>query len=449
MTNRPRFRRLVVLAIALMSFADLGITACTTAGSGGSVNVLASWTGAEEGAFRSVLQKFTDETGITVNYTGNRALNQVLLADIQNGKPPDVAVLPSVGELARYIRSGDVQPVDGIFGAHPTDSYSAQWLQLLQAGMGKLYAVPVKADLKSIVWYNPAAFPYERPTTWGQLTAIGDDLRANGKTPWCVGMGATTASGFPGTDWIEDILLNQSGPDVYHQWAAGNLAWTSPEVRQAWTTWGEIVAQPGFVRGGPTAALLTEFSDAGKSMFANPPGCSLEHQASFIMGGYRNVPGPDGNLIQPGTGFDFFPFPAFDANAAGVEPTEVSADLAAMFQPSENARMLMTYLASEKGQAVWPLRGTAFSANKKLLEQNVYTDPVSLKIAETLTSMDTLCFDASDLMPAKMSDAFFRAVLEYIADPGRLDGLLDSLEKVRTGIQHDDWLNVPCGGSTR
>lgn len=446
MTDRPRFRRLVALAIALMSFAHLSLSACTTGGSDEPLSVLASWTGDEETAFRSVLKGFTDETGIRVDYTGNRGLDQVLLTDVQNGRPPDVAVLPSLGELARYIRSGDVQPVDGILGDRPTDSYSAQWLQLLQAGTDKLYAVPVKADLKSIVWYNPAAFPYERPTTWGELAAIGEDLRAKGKTPWCVGMGATTASGFPGTDWIEDILLHQSGPDVYQQWAAGNLAWTSPEVRQAWTTWGEIVAQPGFVRGGPTAALLTEFSDAGKSMFANPPGCSLEHQASFIMGGYRNHAGPDGNLLQPGTGFDFFPFPAFDANAAGAAPTEVSADLAAMFQPSENARRLMTYLASERGQAVWPRLGSAFSVNKKLLEQNVYTDPVSREIAETLTSMGILCFDASDLMPAKMSDAFFSAVLEYIADPGRLDGLLDSLENVRTGIQPDDWLDVPCGG---
>jgi alpha-glucoside transport system substrate-binding protein len=107
----------------------------------------------------------------------------------------------------------------------------------------------------------------------------------------------------------------------------------------------------------------------------------------------------------------------------------------------------MAYLVGEQGQTVWPLLGSAFSANKKLLANpKVYTDPVSRKIAETLTGAATLCFDASDLMPAKMSDAFSRAVLEYIADPGRLDGLLGSLERVRAGIQPEDRHNVPCGG---
>lgn len=126
----------------------------------------------------------------------------------------------------------------------------------------------------------------------------------------------------------------------------------------------------------------------------------------------------------------------------------VSADLAGMFVDSPQARELMRYLASERGQRVWPSNrdASAFSVNKQLLtarspEEEVYRDDVSKRIAETLTG--TLCFDASDLMPATMSNAFYRAVLEYLDNPDRLDDLLTELERVRIGSP-EDWFNFPC-----
>jgi len=425
---RP-LRRLSVFLAAVLAAGG-----CSMVDADESLSVLASWTGAEETAFLKVLKGFEDETGIKVNYTGTRALNQVLQADVQKGQAPDIAVLPSPGELANYVRDGYVHDVDGILGDRPEESYSTQWLKLLKVETGKIQAVPVKTDLKSIIWYNPITFGRPPPTSWDELTATTDALRARGVAPWCVGMGATPASGWPGTDWIEDILLHQSGPAAYQRWSAGTLRWDSPEVKRAWTTWGELVTTPGSVRGGTTAALLTEFGDAGRGMFTGPPACMMEHQGSFMLGGYRNQG-------VPGQNFGYFPFPASAANPKGA--SEVSADLATMFRPSDRARRFMAYLADERGQKVWPALGSAFSANKKV---NVYADDVSRRIAARLISEDTLCFDASDLMPATMSDAFSRAALEYLGNPASLDSLLDSLEKVRTGIDPDDQLEVACGG---
>jgi alpha-glucoside transport system substrate-binding protein len=425
---RP-LRRLSVFLAAVMAAG-----ACSMVEADEPLTVLASWTGAEETAFKQVLKGFEDETGIKVNYTGTRALNQVLQADVQKGQPPDIAVLPSPGELAKYVSGEYVHDVDGILGDNPEASYSAQWLALLKVKTGKIQAIPVKADLKSIVWYNPVTFGYPPPKTWDELTAITGSLRARGVAPWCVGMGATPASGWPGTDWIEDILLHQSGPELYRRWSSGDLAWDSDEVKRAWTTWGEMVTTPGSVRGGTTAALLTEFGDAGRGMFAGPPSCMMEHQGSFMLGSYRNQG-------LPGRNFAYFPFPASAANPKGA--SEVSADLAAMFRSSDRARRFMAYLADERGQKVWPSLGSAFSANKKV---NGYADDVSNQIAERLTAENTLCFDASDLMPATLSDAFSRAALEYLGDPASLDSLLDSLEKVRAEIDDDDRLDVACGG---
>lgn len=427
-------KRLLAVVTALSLLAG----GCSASADEGTVTVLASWTGEEETAFLRLLDAFKADTGIDYNYQGTRAIEQVLAADVQRGAAPDVAVLPNPGVLAKYEKSGDLLPLDGVLEGAAGDSYGQQWLALQKIGTSRQYAVAVKADLKSLIWYNPAQLTGPKPTTWADLVAFGADLTAKGGTPWCVGMGAPPTSGWPGTDWIEDILLHSAGRGPYRAWSAGKLEWTSPEITQAWRDWGSVVAVPGAIRGGTAAALLTDFADAGKPMFTNPPGCALEHQASFIMSRYQ-LKRADGTSPRPGTDFDFLRFPGRDAY-------EVSADLAGMFRDTPEARRLIAYLASEKAQRIWPgIPGaSAFSVHPKV-GPDVYADPVSRRIADTLTSASELCFDASDLMPATMSGAFHRAVLEYLSNPDRLDILLAQLEKIRLSISKDQWLDIPCG----
>jgi alpha-glucoside transport system substrate-binding protein len=413
---RLRRTRSAWLALAV---ALLGSGACAPTG-GGTVVVLGSWTGEEAAGFRSVLDRFTATTGIAYEYRDTA---------------PDVAVLPNPGVLAAYAKQGELHPLDDVLGDQ-TGSYGPQWLTLLRVGRERQYAVPVKADVKNLVWYATANADWPVPRTWEDLVALSHRLTAAGRTPWCLGMGSPPASGWPGTDWVEDVLLRSAGPGAYREWSAGRLAWTSPEVRRAWQEWGELVAVPGAVRGGAQAALLTDFGDAGSAMFTTPPGCLLEHQGSFTMAGYRSLPRAGGSP-EPDVDFDFFPFP-------GPEVSAVSADLAGMFHDTPQARALIRFLASDEAQRIWPeRRGGVFSVNRTVTD--VYQDDVSRRIARKLTA-EPPCFDASDLMPAPMTDVFHRAVLEYLHDPTRLDAVLAELDVTRQRLlDEDQWLDVPCG----
>ncbi|MEV5718204.1 ABC transporter substrate-binding protein [Amycolatopsis mediterranei] len=414
------------------------ISGCSAGTGAEPVTVLGSWTGDEQTAFLRVLDGFTRETGIPTRYQGTRAQNQVLRGDLQQGTPPDVAVLSNPAELAGYARSGQLKSLDGVLDADATAAYSPTWRKLQQLGGTTTYTVVVKADLKSIVWYDPDRFREDPPATWDALVATSRRLSAAGRQPWCLGMGAPPNSGFPGTDWLEDILLHQT-PDQYRKWAAGELAWTDEVVRDAWLSWGTLVLAPGAIRGGSTAALLTSFADAGRGLFADPPGCLLEHLGSFAIGGYRAVPRPAGPPV-PDRDFRFFPFPGTGKTAR----SEVSADLAGMFHDTPAARRLMVYLAGEQGQRIWPSGGTTFSVHQRLAGPDVYRSDVTQRIATTLATGTDLCFDASDLMPSAMTSAFYQAVLEYLAHPDRLDTLLGELEQVRRGIGREQWLDLPC-----
>jgi alpha-glucoside transport system substrate-binding protein len=438
--------RIPYAGLILLLLSTIGLTACFDGAASGSVSLLGPWIGTEENQFKNVLRAFTQETGIRVNYQGTRALSQVLGSNVQAGTPPDVAVLSSPGELAKYARNRQLYPLDRVLDDKQRAAFGSQWLLHLD---DHVYTVPIKANLKSIIWYNRHQAPEPLPKTWQDLVKFSRSTPRNGAVPWCIGMGDAPNSGWPGSDMIEDILLHTVSPDTtvspvaYERWAAGKLPWNSGAVKQAWMDWSEISPYRGSGSAGSDVALFTDFGDAGRPMFAAPPRCFLDHQASFIMGFYRDYKDGNGSSPQPGRDFDFFPFPAGSQDAN--QPWEASADLAGMFNDTPQARELMHFLATDEAQRIWPGIGGsgAFTVDRNVRPDIHYDDP-SRRIAGILTSRP-LCLDAADIMPATMRNAFYRAVLEYLSGPGNLDSLLDELDAVRRGIPAGDWLDLPCG----
>jgi alpha-glucoside transport system substrate-binding protein len=442
MRGRSAFRRLTMAALLAGCVAGTG--ACAGGGSAVTLTVIGNWTGQEADAFNRVLSEFERETGIHVVYTGSQSLNRELQADVRLDHPPDVAMVASLGQLAAYADEGALKPFP--LTTAQTQVYHQAWLGWAQdlrprvSDPNQWYAIPFKVDLGSLVWYNPLAVrklpgplwtpPVDGdPHGWDKLSQLEARIVAQGGTPWCVGMASPPNSGWPGTEWIADILLHQSGSRAYQEWTNGTLPWSSPQVRQAWATWGSLVTA-GF-SGGIQAMLATGFDSAGQPMFDSTPGCYLDHKGGFVMGFYQSNAAQDHRpLPQPNVDYGFFPFPSI--NGQGNSTDLVSADFAAMFRDSPQARQLIQFLASDTAQRIWPgiAAAAAFSADVRV-PPSVYSDDVKRQIATMLIN-DTLCFNAEDLMPAPMSSAFNQAVLAYLnrPDSDELNLLTNQLDEV-------------------
>jgi alpha-glucoside transport system substrate-binding protein len=297
--------------------------------------------------------------------------------------------------------------------------YAQSWLDLGSSG-GTLYCIFYKAAVKSLVWYSPAAFAakgYTVPTTWDELTALSNQIVADGGVPWCLGIFSNGASGWPATDWIEDIMLRTAGPDVYDQWVDHTIPWTDAAVRTAWEFFGQIARNESYVFGGTTGVLTTFFGDSPAPIFDDPPGCYMHRQASFITGFF-----PEGVAEED---YAFFPFPSIDA-AFGV-PALGGADLVVMFNDTPQARALMEYLASPEPQEIWAARGGFLSPNKRV-SLDVYPTATDRAMAEALTGAEVFRFDASDLMPAAVgSGSFWTGTLDYVGGVA-LDSVLATIE---------------------
>jgi alpha-glucoside transport system substrate-binding protein len=335
----------------------IALAACQPSASqgAGEVTVIGTWTDAEQESFLAMVAPWEEDSGFTVKYQGTRAINDILAAGIPTGVLPDLAGLPGPGQMAEYAAAGALKPLDDVLD---TDTYVEETSPGL-VSLGQVddttYGIFIKAALKGVIFYNTALHDYSDapPATWDELVSMGAANQGDAEALWCLGIESGDASGWPATDWIENILLRQAGPDVYNGWAAGEVAWTDPQIRAAFEVYMDVV-ENSF--GGGTNAVATTFDLAGDPLFDDPPGCALFQQGSFMsgLGAFAE--------LEAGADFNGFQFPAINPDYATA--VEGAGDLFGMFHDTEAAKSLMRYLVTAEAQDIWVARGGALSANK-------------------------------------------------------------------------------------
>jgi len=378
-----------------------------------------TWGGDEEKNFKAMVAPWEKETGNTVKYTGTRDINQILTTGVASGVLPDLAGLPGPGQMKQFAEAGALKPLDDVLDMAKYKEETAPALVQLGTVGGKTVGVFIKAAVKGLIWFSPKLHDYSSapPKSWDDLTSQADANKGNAEAIWCIGLESGAASGWPGTDWIEDIVLRSAGPDKYDQWWQGKLKWSSPEIKSAFETFGKAAAA---AYGGSSTVLTTNFEKGGDPLFKDPPGCEFHHQASFItgLGAFKTA--------KAGTDYNFFPFPDIDPQYTGA--IEGAGDLFGMFHDTPEAKSLMKYLVTAPAQDIWVKAGGALSANKNATS---YPDDIAKRSAELLTNAKIFAFDASDLMPTAMNNAFWKAILDYVKDPSKLDSILTELDKVQ------------------
>jgi alpha-glucoside transport system substrate-binding protein len=398
---------------------------------GGVVHVLNVWSGSEADSFSAVLKPFQDQTGINVEYESTRDIAATLTTRLQAGNPPEIAGMPGPGQMYQYADQGKLVALDNVVDVNTMkQNYSSSWIDLGKSPKsGKTVGIFMRVSLKGLVWYDPKNFQakgYKPATSWSGLTSLSQQIASGGTTPWCIGLESGSASGWPGSDWIKEIVLSQSGPTVYDNWVNGKLRWTSPEIKQAFQTWGSQVlgSNASNVFGGKQFMLATAFGDAAQPMFQSPPRCYMHNQASFITSffdAYATAP-------KAGTDYNFFDLPPVSSQNAGDHV--VAGDLFGMFKNTPQARALMKYITTPQAQAIWVKRGGAISPSTQV-PLGDYPDAISKSIAKSIVSAKTVKFDAGDLMPAAMQAEYWKDVLDYVNNPSQLDSILARADRVQ------------------
>lgn len=399
---------------ALATGAALALTGCTgggggtgNSGSGGSasgstVNISGAFTGDQGTAFQDDLTAWGKTKGITVKYNGSDSFQTSIITQVKGGQAPDVAIFPQPGVLKSLIGSNMV-PLDDLIDVKTATSDEANGLPDVAKVNGKTYGLPYNINVKSLVWYNPAAFKsagYSVPTTDAEMSALSAKIISDGKGyPWCVGIESGDATGWPMTDWLEEYVLRYGGLDQYNQWITHDVKFDSALVKKAANKVADTIFQTGQVNGGGKAMVATNFGTAGNNLFVSGKAkgqCFMMRQGTFITGFFPKTIQAE---ITKGdtTNINAFPLPTPEGATSG---TLGGGDLVAAFKNNAGTKAVVEYLTSKEfGTNGYAKNWSAALSPHNDFDTSQYTSPFQTIAAKTVADADIFGFDASDQMP--------------------------------------------------
>jgi alpha-glucoside transport system substrate-binding protein len=403
---------------------------------GEEVTITGALIGEDQEGFRANFESFTEETGIVVTYQGSDNFEQEIQIQMESGDTPDFALWPQPGAVVDAASRGMLTSLEDL--EIDLDAYKTNFSSYL-VGLGTvdgvIYGGANAANLKSIVWYQPAEFEargYAVPETWDAMIALADQIVADGMNPFCFGMYSNGASGWLATDWMEDIMLRTGeGTTSYDKWVTNELKFSSPTVKNAATLLSQIMHTENYVVGGTDAIVSTYFGNAQDPMFSKDangnPGCFMHRQASFIPSFW-----PESAQAGVGVETTVFPFPVIDASLP--KAALGAGDMWGAFNDREATKAVAEYMLSENFHAA----AAAMPNNARLsahtgFDTSQYSKDINRVLGDIIAdalAADAFRFDASDIMPPEVgAGSFWKEMMNLAVEgPGYIDTALANID---------------------
>jgi len=410
--------RIASLALGVTMLASFSVSAQEKV-----VKILGPFGKQEEARFNECVAAFEKETGIDVQYENASNFDTLINVRVESGDMPDVAPVPQPGVMFRFAKTNKLVPLWPEIIAKIDQNYAPIWKELGSYD-GKAYGVFHRVNVKSLVWYSKQAFDeagYQIPTTWDELLALSQKMVDDGVTPWCIGIESGSGTGWPATDWMEDIMLRTAGPKVYDQWVNHEIPFNDLAVKKAAEVMMNIWGNPDFVLGGTTGIVTTNFGDSPKSMFEDVPACMMHRQGNFITGFF-----PEDVQADLENRVGVFGLPSIDPQWG--TPVLGGGDQFVMFNDRPEVRQFMEFLTTWKAGEAWAKAGGALFPYKDQ-DVSVYPDALTRTQAELLLNAQVFRFDASDVMPASVGNGSFWKGMVDLVNGTPLEDVLKAIDE--------------------
>lgn len=423
-------RRTTLLSLVVATALSMLLAACGGGGGGSSDSKnVTFWTSLDQvtvDAMTKYLVPKAKAEGITLKVQRVDNINQVLMAKIQANDAPDISTVPQPGVLQDVVKRHAAFPLDNVVDMNDLKTNMVPGTLDVGTVDGKLYGVMIGMGVKSMVLYPKAPFEkagYKAPQSLPELEQLTQQIRSDGGVPWCFGIGSEAATGWPATDWMEDLIMRYGGPDKYKAWVEHKIPFDDPVVKQSGQEMEKLLFTPSNTVGGIKAAASTDFTAAVQPMFKDPnkPGCWLLHMATFIT---ANM--PKNVQANPAKYLGVFPMPP--ATAGGENPVLIGGDTAMMLNDNDSTKKVMKLLANKDllNTAVKP--GAVLSPFKNFDPAN-YPNDLIRSVAKIGTNASVALFDGSDSMPAQVgTGSFWKEMTKWISGQENLDAALKNID---------------------
>ena len=442
---RATIRRRSTIGVATLAVAALALSGCAPAAEdetatgdcaayadylgneGTEVEIYTTIVSPEADLFQESFAEFEECTGITINWNGSQEFEAQLPVRVEGGTAPDLAIFPQPGLLKKMVETGKMVAASDALAASVDANYTPDWKNYGTVD-GTFYAAPLGANVKSFVWYSPKTFAdngWEIPTTWAELLTISDTIAESDVQPWCVGFGSGEATGWVGTDWMEDLMLRFQDAETYDKWVSNEMKFDDPKVAEVLAEAGKILKNADYV-GDVAYIATTTFQDGGAGIVDGS--CAMHRQASFIGGILKGdyaatIVTPEDTDVEGGITTFYFP-----GVSADNKPALGGGEFVGAFSDRPEVQAVQLYLTSADWNNKKASLGGWFSAHLGLDTANV-ADPVNAVAVEILQNATTFRFDASDLMPAAVgAGSFWKEMTAWVAEDKADADVLEAIQ---------------------
>ena len=442
---RATIRRRSAIGVATLAVAALALSGCAPAAEeetatgdcaayadylgneGTEVEMYTTIVSPEADLFQESFAEFEECTGITINWNGSQEFEAQLPVRVEGGTAPDLAIFPQPGLLKKMVETGKMVAASDALAASVDANYTPDWKNYGTVD-GTFYAAPLGANVKSFVWYSPKTFAdngWEIPTTWAELLTLSDEIAKTDVQPWCVGFGSGEATGWVGTDWMEDLMLRFQDAETYDKWVSNEMKFDDPKVAEVLAEAGKILKNPDYV-GDVASIATTTFQDGGAGIVDGS--CAMHRQASFIGGILKGdyaatIVTPEDTDVEGGITTFYFP-----GVSADNKPALGGGEFVGAFADRPEVQAVQLYLTSADWNNKKASLGGWFSAHLGLDTANV-ADPVNAVAVSILQNATTFRFDASDLMPAAVgAGSFWKEMTAWVAEDKADADVLEAIQ---------------------
>lgn len=379
---------------------------------GKTVSVYSSIVDTEATNLELAWAPFEDCTGMTVKYEGSKEFETQIGVRAKAGTAPDVAIFPQPGLMTDQAKAGHLKAAPQTVSELVDKNWSADWKKYGTVD-GTFFAAPMLANVKGYIWYSPQTFKdkgWEVPKSWDDMLTLSKKIADDqAMKPWCAGFESGEATGWPGTDWIEDVVLRAQGPEVYDQWVSHQIPFNDPKIVDAFNTTGEILLDANYVNGGfgdVRSILSTGFAQAGQPVLDGQ--CAMHHQANFQAANW-----PEGTVVAPEGDVWAFMAPPIDASKG---PAIVGGgEMVGAYKDTPEVQAYLAFMASSDFANNRVKLGGVVSANKGLDPNNAQSELDKLSVQLLQDPKTVFRFDGSDLMPGAVgSNSFWKGIVSWI-----------------------------------
>jgi multiple sugar transport system substrate-binding protein len=423
LTRRSVLRNSVVGVAAIYGLAGCGGDDDTAGGGGGgggkatgTVTFGSNYSDpVPKKALQSALDQFASSSGVKVDVnTVDHNTFQEQINNYLQGTPDDVWSWFAGYRMQFFAQrglAGDISDVWEKIG----DNFSPAFKDASTLD-GKQYFVPFY-NYPWAVFYRKSVFKkhgYEPAKTLDEFKTLMQKMKSDGMTPLAFG----DKDGWPAMGTFDYINMRTNGYDFHKSLMAGQEAWDSPQVKQVFETWKELL--PFHAEG----SLGRTWQDAAQTL--------NKDSAMYVLGSFVGQQF-EGKALED---LDFFPFPEISSEH-GQDAVEAPIDGFMMAKSPKNetaAKALLEYLGSADAQNTYLKSDPNDVATNNQAETSGY-NAIQKKAADLISNAKQISqFMDRDTRPDFASTVMIPALQQFIKTPDDIDGLTKSIEQQKKTI---------------